>query len=113
MTSGVHALDGAADFARKQVGNNNIRCFALGQILGAGTGRVEVLVADFESHRFPSNVPTTGGRRGTKFKEFEPDASARRIFKTCYGVQGNGQTCARPGEQGCVEPDGGEMASMC
>src|SRR6266446_4704429 len=60
MTSGVHALDGAADFARKQVGNNIIRCFALGQILGAGTGRVEVLVADFESHRFPSNVPTTG-----------------------------------------------------
>jgi hypothetical protein len=52
---------------------------------GVGTGRVDALVADFEFHRFPSNVPRRGSG-GTKFKESETDASARGIFKTCYGV---------------------------
>ncbi len=76
----------AADFARKQVGSNIIRRFALGQILGA---RVPAgLKPSWPILNF-TDFQVTCPRRGsgsTKFKEFELDASARGIFKTCYGV---------------------------
>jgi hypothetical protein len=86
MTSGCARWMSAADFARKQVGSNIIRRFALGQILGA---RVPAgLQPSWPILNFTDFQVTCPGRGsgGTKFKEFELDACARGIFKTRYGM---------------------------
>jgi hypothetical protein len=66
---------------------------------------------DCSAAKFPCNVPATGS--GHQFKETAPHESARRIPKTCSRLHADGQVCARPIEQGHVESDGREMASMC
>src|ERR1700756_3742421 len=39
--------------------------------------------------------------------------STGRIFEMRRRLRANGEVCARSGEQGNVEPDGREMASVC
>ena len=57
--------------------------------------------------------PRGSGHQLHQFKETAPHESARRIPKTSSRLHADGQVCARPIEQGHVESDGREMASMC
>src|SRR6516162_8241658 len=58
-------------------------------------------------------VVLAGGDRGTKSMESTLDVSARGIPKACSRMQANGKTDPRSGEQGHMEPNGGEMGAMC